>query len=220
MGQFEVSSLGVSVQPPPVVPLSRDTIPTKDALVGSFKRIRVWMVVSWVLSAVSVINLLSNIELVRIRSDVFNWINAYSRFVERFSNFLFDWMEFWRLELTKPEDHTLAIVAVLVGTALRADNESIVDARNRPGNKVWENVVFLAVFCFLVAGFLAVIADPPSYLIVLGSIFALGIFFVVHRPEYGEDTSQLFAIYLFLRHLPATILLVGMVVAADYVLVQ
>ncbi len=77
-------------------------------------------VFTWFMGAVSLINLLSNLNIVKIRSDILLWIETYRRVVESVGEFLFGWLDFWILGISTSEIHGLILLYLIAATTARS----------------------------------------------------------------------------------------------------
>lgn len=81
---------------------------------------------TWFMGAVSLLNLLGNLDIARVRSDLFLWVESYGRVVERFGAFFFGWIDFWGLGVTASEMHLLVLFGLFCGAFWRTPTEGSV----------------------------------------------------------------------------------------------
>lgn len=74
----------------------------------------------WVLGALSVLNLVEDLNLARIAGFVEQWLAAYAAMVRAITGFVFGWISFGWVSLSEPEAHVLLVASVFAAAFARA----------------------------------------------------------------------------------------------------
>lgn len=74
----------------------------------------------WVLGALSVLNLVEDLNIARIAGFVEQWLEAYAAMIRAVTAFVFGWISFGWVSLTEPEAHILVVASVLAAAFARA----------------------------------------------------------------------------------------------------
>ncbi|GAA1786471.1 hypothetical protein GCM10009682_05720 [Luedemannella flava] len=74
----------------------------------------------WVAGALSMVNLVRDLDWVSLRGSVDQWVDAYGRFVAAGADLLFGWIKVGWLHVSHMEAHGLVIVGLLLSTFIKA----------------------------------------------------------------------------------------------------
>ena len=77
-------------------------------------------VFTWLFGAVSLISLISDLDLIALESQLWSWINAYKARVEWLGDLLFGWVDFWWMDISPTEFHALVIILIVARATWRA----------------------------------------------------------------------------------------------------
>ena len=81
-------------------------------------------VISWILGALSLLNLIKDLTPLRLYGLLAEWVKAYSLFAETISLYVFGWLKNLGYELTEREAHVLIVCTILVAAVVRASGRN------------------------------------------------------------------------------------------------
>lgn len=91
--------------------------PTTKAQVNGLGPSRIF---GWVLGALSVLNLVEDLNLARIVGFVEQWLAAYAAMIRAITGFVFGWISFGWVSLSESEAHMLVVASVFAAAFARA----------------------------------------------------------------------------------------------------
>ncbi len=125
--------------------------------------------IGWVLGALSLLNLIKDLNLVELYGKIGEWTLAYGLFVSRIGSFLFGWIDWGWIRIDALEYHML-VITVLVGSAAgrAAYSTAIRRGKADPGLELFAT---FAVFIACALG--AALVIPSPYSLWVGTILVL-----------------------------------------------
>jgi hypothetical protein len=76
-------------------------------------------ILGWIAGALSVVNLMRDLDWVSLRGTLGRWVEVYERLVTDAVDFLFGWISVSWIEMTEPEAHLIVICSLLASSVAR-----------------------------------------------------------------------------------------------------
>jgi hypothetical protein len=118
--------------------------------------------VGWLFSALSILELVDQLNAVHIYGLLKNWTAAYSSFVVNVKTFLFGWIHFGWMSIDKPEAHVLVICSVFAAAFFRAEFRRQRVEKDEHRSDAFAAAIGLAAGCFLFA-FVPALVLPGAF---------------------------------------------------------
>jgi len=74
----------------------------------------------WLFATLSLINLIVDFNIVILYGKIKIWIEAYGMFVDKITSFLFGWLDFYWINISKLEAHILILTLIFSSAIMRA----------------------------------------------------------------------------------------------------
>ncbi|MFN9546788.1 MAG: hypothetical protein ACK6AD_06920 [Cyanobacteriota bacterium] len=81
----------------------------------------IFSLLGWISGGLSLLNLIEDLTPLKLFGKLEKWVQAYSLFIEKISDFLFGWINLQWINISPLEAHLLVITFVVVGAYFRVE---------------------------------------------------------------------------------------------------
>ncbi|MBS9779733.1 MAG: hypothetical protein KGV51_03820 [Moraxellaceae bacterium] len=152
-----------------------------------------------IVGGLTLLNLINDLKLITLYGKLAKWIDAYSLFVHKVTDFLFGWIDFLWFKVDNIEANLLIIFSIISLSYHRADDKVIGKHYGESGLFV---ILILQFFTVSVASLVALIFPTPLTVICLGGILVLFIYTFyfedVDAHIYRQELAWILLAFLFL----------------------
>jgi len=120
----------------------------------------------WVFGALSLLNLIKDLNFIELYGSIRDWVTAYTMLVSTVGHFLFGWIHWRWIRIDAEEHHVLVLAALIAGTVGRAYYATLL--RRNSSNAAGDSVGI--AFVFMLFAFVAVLLIPSPASLWLGGL--------------------------------------------------
>jgi hypothetical protein len=77
-------------------------------------------ILGWIIGALSVVNLIQDVNWITMKGAIFRWVDGYERLVTGSADFLFGWIDVSWLHVSAAETHAIVLLAVFLSSNFKA----------------------------------------------------------------------------------------------------